>query len=202
MKRIRLAFALLATFLCGGAALAQNLPPTADLLADRVLGDPKAPITVIDYASLTCSHCAAFHTGTLPEFKKNWIDTGKAKLIYRDFPLDRYALRASKLARCLGSGERYFNFLDVLFKGQASWLEAKNIDVALTGMAKLAGLSQKQIEACDANKELAEGIVTMRQAGSTKYNVESTPTIIINDKPQKGGALSYEDLNKLLKAAK
>jgi protein-disulfide isomerase len=202
MKRLRLALALFAAFLCGGAALAQNLPSTADLLADRVLGDPKAPITVIDYASLTCSHCAAFHTGTLPEFKKNWIDTGKAKLIYRDFPLDRYALRASKLARCLGSGERYFNFLDVLFKSQANWLEAKNIDVALTGMAKLAGLSQKQIEACDANKELAEGIVTMRQAGSTKYNVESTPTIIINDKPQKGGALSYEDLNKLLKAVK
>ena len=202
MKRLALAFSMLSALFFGNDAQAQDLPPIADLLADRVLGDPKAPITVIDYASLTCSHCATFHTGTLPEFKKNWIDTGKAKLIYRDFPLDRYALRASKLARCLGSGERYFNFLDVLFKGQASWLEAKNIDVALTGMAKLAGLSQKQIEACDANKELAEGIVTMRQAGSTKYNVESTPTIIINDKPQKGGALSYEDLNKLLKAVK
>jgi protein-disulfide isomerase len=202
MKRLALAFAMFVAFLLGGAAQAQDLPSTSDLLADRVLGDPKAPITVIDYASLTCSHCAKFHTDTLPEFKKNWIDTGKAKLIFRDFPLDRYALRASKLARCLGSGERYFNFLDVLFTGQASWIESKNIDVALTGMAKLAGLSQKQIEACDANKELAEGIVAMRQVGSSKYNVESTPTIVINDKPQKGGALSYAELDKLLKAAK
>ncbi len=202
MKRLALAFVMLAAFLFGSDAPAQDLPSNADLLADRVLGDPKAPITIIDYASLTCSHCANFHGQILPELKKNWVDTGKAKFVYRDFPLDGIALRASKLARCLDSGERYFNFIDILFKTQNDWISAKKIDVALNGMAKMAGLSQKQIEACDENKELSEGIVAMRKAGEDTYSVKSTPTIIINDKPYAGGALSYEALDKVLKAVK
>ena len=173
-------------------AQAATLPPVADLLADRVLGNPNAPVTILDYSSMTCPHCAAFHTETLPKIKEKYIDTGKAKLVFRDFPFDQAALRASMLARCAPQ-ERYYPLLDVLFKSQAQWSRASDPAKALAQYGKLAGMSQETIDACMASQPLADGILQSRLVGSDKYKVEATPTFILNDGAATiSGAQSFE----------
>ena len=163
----------------GTPADAQSVDTTA-ALSDRVLGDPKAPVTIIEYSSLTCPHCARFHTETLPKIKQTYIDTGKAKLIFRDFPFDQWALRASMLTRC-APPERYFPLLDVLFKSQAQWSTAKDPAAALTQIGKLAGVSENTIKACWADQKLADGILNIRLEAQNRDKIESTPTFILND---------------------
>nr|WP_209766584.1 DsbA family protein [Azospirillum rugosum] len=180
-----------------------TLPPLADMLADRVLGDPKAPVTILDYSSMTCPHCATFHTETLPKIKEKYIDTGKVKLVFRDFPLDQAALRASMLQRC-APAERYYPLIDVLFKSQGQWSRASDPAKALAQYGKLAGMSQATIDACLTNQQLADGILQSRLTGSDKHKVESTPTFILNDGAATiGGAQSFETfaaaIDKLLK---
>lgn len=166
----------------GAAQVAETaaLPPVSELLADRVLGDPNAPVTILDYSSMTCPHCATFHTEILPKIKEAYIDTGKAKLVFRDFPLDQTALRAAMLARC-ATPERYYPLLDVLFKSQAQWSRASDPAKALSQYGKLAGMSQATIDACLASQPLADGILQIRLTGSDKHKVESTPTFVLND---------------------
>lgn len=160
-------------------AQARSAPQTTDdMLADRVLGDPNAPITIYDYSSMTCPHCAAFHTQTLPQLKKEFIDTGKVKLVYRDFPFDAVALRASMLARC-SPPERYFGFLDVLFRSQQKWATASDPLAALGQTGRLAGVGQEEFEACMANEELINGLVQKRLDAEKQYEVGSTPTFVI-----------------------
>ncbi|HYH40156.1 MAG TPA: DsbA family protein [Azospirillum sp.] len=174
------AFALFATVtLTGGPAAAQATIDTAKALGERVLGDPKAPVTIVDYSSMTCPHCARFHIDTLPQIKQKYIDTGKAKLVFRDFPFDQWALRASMLARC-APPERYFPLLDVLFKGQAQWSSSKDPAAALTQIGKLAGLSEDTIKACWTDQKLADGILNMRLDGQNKDKIESTPTFVLS----------------------
>nr|WP_246499997.1 DsbA family protein [Azospirillum soli] len=151
-----------------------------DPLADRVLGNPNAPVTILDYSSMTCPHCAAFHTETLPKIKEKYIDTGKVKLVFRDFPFDQAALRASMLARC-APAERYYPLLDVLFKAQGQWSRAADPAKALSQYGKLAGMSQETIDACMANQALADGILNIRMTGQNQHRIESTPTFILND---------------------
>ena len=173
------AFALFATLaLSGGPAAAQAID-TTKALADRVLGDPKAPVTILDYSSMTCPHCARFHTETLPKIKEKYIDTGKAKLVFRDFPFDQWALRAAMLARCAPQ-ERYYPLLDVLFKSQGQWASAKDPAASLTQIGKLAGLSEETIKACWADQKLADGVLNSRLEGQNKDKVESTPTFILS----------------------
>src|SRR5271168_4105284 len=119
----------------------------ADDSADHVLGKADAPITIIEYASLTCPHCAEFNKEVLPEVKAKYIETGKAKLIYRDFPLDQWALRASVLARC-APADKYFGFVDVLFQNQVTWATAKDPMAALEKIGMLGGVSSAQFSAC------------------------------------------------------
>ena len=180
-----------------------TLPPIADLLADRVLGNPNAPVTILDYSSMTCPHCATFHTETLPKIKEKYIDTGKAKLVFRDFPFDQAALRASMLARC-APPERYYPLLDVLFKSQAQWSRASDPAKALAQYGKLAGMSQETIDACMASQPLADGILQSRMVGADKYKVEATPTFVLNDGAATiSGAQSFETfaaaIDKLVK---
>ena len=184
-------------------AQAATLPPVADLLAYRVLGDPNAPVTILDYSSMTCPHCATFHTETLPKIKEKYIDTGKAKLVFRDFPFDQAALRASMLARC-APPERYYPLLDVLFKSQAQWSRASDPAKALAQYGKLAGMSQATIDACMASQPLADGILQSRLVGADKYKVEATPTFVLNEGAATiGGAQSFETfaaaIDKLIK---
>jgi protein-disulfide isomerase len=149
-----------------------------DPMSERVLGDPNAPITILEYSSLTCPHCASFHANTLPQLKKDYIDTGKVKLVFRDFPFDRAALQASMLARC-SNPERYFGFLDVLFKSQNKWAGASDPAQALSQTGKLAGVGDQQFKECLANEALANKLIERRLEAEQKYQVQSTPTFVI-----------------------
>lgn len=147
---------------------------------DHVLGDPNAKVTVIEYASMTCPHCAGFHTTILPELKKLYIDTGKVKLVFRDFPLDRVALQASLLAECVPA-DRYFAMIDMLFQTQPQWSRARDPQDALSKAAKLLGIDDVKFRACQDDKEAMAAIVGERQ-GAESIGVESTPTLVINGK--------------------
>jgi protein-disulfide isomerase len=185
LSRTLHAIVLAASCLLSGAALAQTpvVPQTAT--APRVLGSPDAPVEVIEYASLTCHHCATFHTEVLPQVKKELIDTGKVRLIYRDFPLDRIALEAATLARCVAP-ERYFPILTVLFSKQEDWSHAKDPAEALARIGTLAGLSRPAYDACRADKALQDSIVQSRFEGEQKHGAESTPSFVIGGKTYKG----------------
>lgn len=190
-------FAILGALLSGAVAHAQQ---PAQELPDMVLGKPDAPITIIEYASLTCSHCATFHKETLPRIKSEWIETGKAKLIYRDFPFDGWALGAAMLARCSGP-DRYFAFLDTLFRTQEQWAGSKNPLEALRGIAKLGGMSEPQFNACINDQQMLQAIQARRMDAEKKLGVDSTPTFFIGDQ-KISGAQPYAEFDKALKAAK
>jgi protein-disulfide isomerase len=169
--------------------------PTAE---DRVLGKSDAPVTIIEYASLTCPHCAEFDRETLPKIKENWIETGKAKLIFRDFPLDGTALRAAMVARC-APPERYFAFVDTLFQSQTTWAR-NDWEPALSRIAKLGGMSDDQFKKCLTDEALGNAIVASRATATDSYKVESTPTFFING-TRFVGAQPYEAFDKALTAA-
>lgn len=182
------------------AAGAQTIDVPA-ALADRVLGNADAPVTIVDYSSLTCPHCADFHTQTLPQIKKEYLDTGKAKLIFRDFPFDQWALKASMMARCAPK-ERYYPLLDVLFKQQGVWSRDADPAKALKQIGALAGLSDATVEACWASKELADGILNIQIDGSNRDGVKATPTFVINGKEKISGSKPFEAFAKAIDAAK
>jgi protein-disulfide isomerase len=163
---------------------------------EQILGDPDAPVTIIEYASLTCPHCAQFHTEVLPELKERYIDPGKIRLIYRDFPLDQMALTAAALAHCAGP-ERYFSMLDVLFETQSNWARADNPVTALKRLGKLGGLTEEEMQACLSDQELTDGILQTRLEGQNQYDIGSTPTFVIDGKTY-SGSLDVEGFSELL----
>lgn len=169
---------------------------------DQVLGKADAPITIVEYASTTCPHCATFHKGTLPEVKKNWIETGKAKLIYRDFPTGPAGLSigASMIAHCAGP-ERYFGVLGLIMEGQDKWMRSDNPLDVLKKMVRLAGMTGDDVDACLKRQDLANAIQSRAQDGGKKHGVQSTPSFLINGKLVEG-ALPYAEFDKALKAAK
>jgi protein-disulfide isomerase len=171
------------TALCAG--LAGPRRAGAAELTEHALGDPNAPVTVIEYASLTCHHCADFQAGTLPELKKRYIDTGKVRLVFRDFPLNEDALKAAKVARCAGP-ERHAAFVDVFLRQHDGWAQAKNTTAALKQLAKLGGLGERAVDACLADEALEDAILSARLEGQQKYGVKSTPTFIINGRVYSG----------------
>jgi protein-disulfide isomerase len=152
---------------------------------DHALGDPNAPVTIIEYASLTCPHCAEFHQDVLPQLKERYIAPGKVRLVYRDFPLDQRALAAASLAHCAGP-ERYFGFLDVLFQTQESWARADDYLAALERLGKLGGLTEAEMEACFADEELTNRILQTRLEAQDQHEISSTPTFIIDGKAYSG----------------
>ncbi|MDH3594928.1 MAG: DsbA family protein [Rhodospirillales bacterium] len=166
---------------------------------DRILGDPEAPITIIEYASLTCPACARFHKETLPDVKKKWIEPGKARLVYRNFPIDGLALRAATVASCV-EGDAYFSFLDALFRGQSQWSRAKDPTAALAQVARFAGIDQRAFDACISDKAEMDRILKQKVEGSQAYDVESTPTFIINGEKVEG-ALGPAQFGKALAKA-
>ncbi|MDO8605520.1 MAG: DsbA family protein [Phaeospirillum sp.] len=169
---------------------------------DQVLGRPDAPLTIIEYASTTCSHCAAFHKTTMPKLKAEWIDTGRAKLIFRDFPTGPQGLSvgASMIAHC-ATPERYFGLLGLIMEHQEKWMGSKNPLAELKKLAMLAGLGEDKVDACLKRQDLATDIKDRAKDGNEKLGVDSTPSFIINGKLMVG-AQSFEELDKALKAAK
>jgi len=146
-------------------------------IGDRVLGRDDAPSTIIEYASFTCPHCASFHANVLPDLKANYIDTGKTKLIYRDFPLDDLALIVALLAHCV-KGDAYFEFLNILYKEQSTWAAApKN---HLLKLMKQVGINEANFDKCIANQEVLNGIRWERDRAAKEFDVNSTPTIFVS----------------------
>ncbi len=164
-------------------------------LPDLVQGKDDAPVTIIEYASMTCPHCAAFNKITYPELKSKYIDTGKVRFIFREYPLDEVAVAASMLARCAG-GEKAFALIDVLFNSQNTWAVRQPIP-PLIQIAKQAGFTQKSFEECLADQKLYSNIVAVRERANKEFKVESTPTLFVNGKMQRG-AVSIEELDKLM----
>lgn len=169
-------------------------------LPDVVIGDANAPVTIIEYASMTCSHCADFAVNIWPTVKKDYIDTGKAKLILREFPFDPRAVAAFMLARC-APDDRRTAMIDVLFHQQEQWARAQNASEALLGIAKLAGFTQETFAACLNDKALQQKVVDTQKQGETEFGVNATPTFFING-AKYPGAMSAAEFGAIIAAAK
>ncbi len=191
--RLAAAFALLV--LAAVPAGASEPVPAPEAYPERVLGKADAPITMVEYSSLTCPHCAQFHTTVLPQIKKDFIDTGKVKLIYRDFPLDRLALGAAVVARCVPEGS-FFPMLDMLYKGQEQWARSSNPLEAIQGYGRLAGLTPDAMDACFKNQPLVDAIQQVRENANKAHNITSTPSFVINGTLH-SGAQGYDYFAKV-----
>lgn len=180
-------------------------PTAADLMApgalpDMALGNKNAPVTIIEYASMTCGHCATFSTRTFPELKKRYIDTGKVYFIFREFPLDPLAAAGFMLARCAvkdagdQASERYFAMIETLFHEQAKWVTQKPIP-PLFELAKQAGFTKETFEACLSDQALLDKLEKVRGQAAEKYGVNSTPSFFINGKVVRGD-VSIDEMAK------
>ncbi|WOH83583.1 DsbA family protein [Bradyrhizobium sp. BEA-2-5] len=173
-------------------------------LPDMGLGPQDAKVTITEYASMTCPHCAAFNEQVFPKIKKEYIDTGKVRYIFREFPLDIKAAAGSMLSRCIANGDaqKYFAVTDMLFRQQNDWV-LKNTTETLTRIGKQAGLTQQQVEACLKDQALLDKIAADQKYASDVLKVDSTPTFFINGEKIKGEA-SFEEfakkINPLLKS--
>jgi len=154
---------------------------------DKVLGDENAPITMFEFASLSCSHCAEFHLKVLPDIQKNYIDTGKVKLIMRDFPLNEPALRAAQLTNCTDDTATFHRLTKAVFRTQSTWVGKKNYLELLGNIGKLAGISGEQFDACLKDKELELALLTNKFNGAKALGINATPSFVINGELISGG---------------
>jgi protein-disulfide isomerase len=200
---VLLAILATATLLPALAQAADSGPGASDaasLLAiskdDRILGSPTAPITIVEYASLTCPHCAHFTDEVLPELKKKWIDTGKVRLVLRDFPLDDEAVHASMIARC-APHDRFYAFIDTFFADQANWAAAPDYRAALSRLAELGGMSKNEVDSCLKDATLENQVISSRLVAANQLGVNATPTFFVNG-TKFMGAPTAEEFDKLL----
>lgn len=165
-------------------------------LKEMELGDADAPVTIVEYASLTCPHCKSFHDDTFKAIKEAYVDTGKVRFIYRDFPFDPRAAAASMLARCAPENQ-YFPMIDMFFEQQTSWSRAEDARGALQKLSKLAGFTQESFEACLTNQQLLDDVTEVRNRASEEFGVSSTPTFIING-DRYSGSMSVEVMSAVI----
>ncbi|MFD3190360.1 DsbA family protein [Sedimentitalea sp. HM32M-2] len=169
-------------------------------IVEMVQGAEDAPVTIIEYASFTCPHCATFHQGAYQQIKKNYIDTGKVRLIYREVYFDRYGLWASMVARC-GGPEKFFGITDLIFKGQAEWVQAGDgsaIVGELRKIGRLAGLDEATLDACLQDGEKAQTLVAWYQKNAEADDIQGTPSFVVNGR--KVPNQSYADFAALIDA--
>ncbi len=181
--------------LVGGALIGRDARAAAQG-SEHAIGDPNAPVTIVEYASLSCPHCATFHTEVLPALKERYIDTGKVRLVFRDFPLEENAFTAATLAHCAGP-ERQGRFIDVYFRQQQSWAGARDPQAAIRQLAKLGGMSDQQIEACLGDKAAQDAVLQSRLEGQQKHGVRSTPSFVIGGKTY-AGSRTVEEFAELI----
>lgn len=205
-----IAFGVAATAPFSRAALAQRRGPAEvpveelmkpGPLPDLVLGSPDAKVTIVEYASMTCPHCATFHNRVLPELKKKYIDTGQVRLVFREFPLDNLAAAGAMLARC--SSDNALPMLEVLFQKQDEWVTRNDPVSKLFEIAKQAGFTKESFEKCLSDDKLLADVEAMRSRANEQFGVSSTPTFFINGKRlSSGGSISDFDraLEPLLKS--
>lgn len=164
-------------------------------LPDIAVGEANAPVTIVEYASMTCSHCATFHATTYPQLKSKYIDSGKVRYILREFPLDPLAEGAFMLARC-GPQDKHYPLIEALFQEQKNWAFVQNPVPALFKIAKdKAGFTEQTFEQCLSNQKLLDGVQAMRKRAAEKFGVNSTPTFFINGKIYRG-AITIDELDK------
>jgi len=165
-------------------------------LGDMTLGDPKAPNIVIEYASMTCSHCQRFNAEIFKPFKAKYIDTGKVYYIFRDFPLDPLATSGIMLARC-APPDRFFAIVDLLFEKQKDWAFVDDPKTALFNLMKQVGFTQESFDACLTNQKILDGVNAEKDRAAAKLGVQATPTFFFNGK-KKEGEQTLEDIDKIL----
>lgn len=206
---------VLALPLAATEAFAQELPESqgdVDMaevvkpgpLPEMAIGEENAPVTIVEYMSMTCPHCATFHNNTFDEIKKNYVDTGKARFVIREFPFDPRAAAAFMLARCnptkpeeASTPAQYFPMVSMLMKQQEAWAGAQDGRAALLQMSKLAGFSQETFQACLTNQKLLDDVNATMKRGADEFGVNSTPTFLINGK-RYAGAMSVESMSALI----
>ncbi len=179
-----------------------DTPQSSDVdtsgIPEMVLGDASAPITLIEYASFTCPHCASFHENVYPQLKADYIDSGKVKFVFREVYFDRFGLWASMIARC-GGQERFFGITDLLMKGQSEWARAGDpvaIADAIRKVGRLAGLGDEQLQSCLQDEDNAKELVAWYQSNAAEDQVTGTPSFLING--TKYSNMSYSELKELL----
>jgi protein-disulfide isomerase len=181
-------------------AQAAGSVPVADLMADNALpdvweGKADAPVTIVEYASMTCPHCAHFHAETFPAMKTKYIDTGKVRFTLREFPFDPLATAGFMVARCLG--DKRDAMVDLLFSQQKNWAYSDKPLQGLAALVKQAGMSQESFEACLKDQKLYENVNAVRDRGSKTMGVDATPTFFINGK-KFSGDMTLAELDKQL----
>lgn len=185
-----------------GLGLAEAAKPETDKpqVAELSIGNPDAKVTVMEYASYTCPHCATFHATVFKDLKRDYIDTGKVRFVYREVYFDRYGLWAAMVARC-GGEMRYFGIQEMLYAQQRDWSGAGSaVDVvnALRKIGLTAGLTNEQLDACLQDGEMAKALVATFQANAEADKIDSTPSLVING--EKHSNMSFADLAKIIDA--
>lgn len=174
------------TALCAAAALPFGVTAAfaEELLPDKVLGDPNAPVEIIEYASMTCPHCADFHATVYPALKEEYIDTGKVRFVLREFPLDPLASAVFMLARC--SDDKYYDVVDLFFERQRDWAVREGALGEIRNLAKQVGFTEESFETCLTDQKLLDGINAVKDHGARDLGVQGTPTIFIDGKKLEG----------------
>jgi len=170
-----------------------------EALAERAMGRADAPVTMQEYSSLGCPHCAAFHKDTLPKIKEAFIDTGKVRLVFNDFPLGGLALAVAMLTRCVPK-DKYFGLVEIIFRSQGQWSRSPSPKAELLKLVRFAGMSEADFDACLENDALNKAIRGRAEAAGAKHGIRSTPTFIIGSTKVPGN-LPFEDFKNIVKSA-
>jgi protein-disulfide isomerase len=196
MKHL-IATGALALAMLTGPVVAQEAAPDTSQIVEMTMGPEDAKVTIVEYASFTCPHCANFHKGPLKQLKADYIDTGKVHFVYRDVYFDRFGLWASMVARC-GGPEKFFGIADMLYEQQREWTQGEPPAIAdnLRRIGKVAGLEPDAVEACLNDTDNAKALVAWYQQNAEADAVESTPTLVINE--QKYSNMAYDDLKAII----
>ncbi len=163
---------------------------------DMILGDPAAPIEIIEYASMTCGACAAFHANTLPDLNANWLETGRARLVFREYPLDGLALRVAALARCAG-GDSFFRFIDVLFRTRERWVGSDDPASELKAIVSSGGRDPAIVDQCFDDRVVMQQILEGLETARENHGVRVTPTLVVNGEVVSGDP-GYAALDAML----
>ena len=167
-------------------------------LPDITVGKKSATVTIVEYASMSCPHCAAFHKNVLPKLKEKYIDTGKALLVMREFPLNEVAVAVSMIARCAGDNDKTAALIDVYFDQQDKWLVRGDIVPKLLDLAKQAGFTKESFDKCLADEGLYKKLVKQRDVASKQFGVSRTPSFFINGKAVKGNIMNIDTFAQII----
>ena len=198
MARYLLGVAVSIFMFAATSGFAENAP-LAEAMAEKSIGRADAPVTMIEYSSLTCPHCASFHKDALPSIKRDFVDTGKVRIVFWDFPLGNLAMAAAMVARCSGQ-KNYIPMIDAFFQSQETWARSNTPFDAIAGIARLSGMGVDDLENCLDNQDLLNALQAKAQEASQVLGVESTPTFFIEGVKVPGN-LPYEDFKDILNKA-